>query len=141
MIDKNEWLKHFRRNKTGTWIIIELTNGSTHFRDHFNGWLEIKRICDDENIFIKRLYLKFRSHLVEIDIKDADGLYLVRSILGKIGGKSKEHYTTGVVKGDKVYKKMWMIPELISERDSEDSIERCFEQAIIYDKTKVHEQK
>jgi len=56
--------------------------------------------------------------------------------MGQMGGDTKHYFTTGKVLNDKVEKKMWITPELIVDKEYDDEIENCFEEAIIYDKTK-----
>ncbi len=136
-MDKEKWLKQYRTNKKAVWIRCKLTNGEEFNYDKFEGWRAIKDKCDKENLFLSELYLQYRSHTATIDIsEDVDGVYLIRSLLGAIGSDSKEYYTVGLVKGDNVSKKMWITPELVLDKEYEDEIENCFEEAIIYDKTK-----
>ena len=136
-MDKQKWLQQYRTNKKAVWIRCKLTNGEEFNYDKFEGWRAIKDKCDKENLFLSELYLQYRSHKATIDISEAvDGVYLIRSLLGAIGSDSKEYYTVGLVKGDSVSKKMWITPELVLDKEYEDEIENCFEEAIIYDKTK-----
>lgn len=136
-MDKEKWLKQYRTNKKAVWIRCKLTNGEEFNYDKFEGWRAIKDKCDKENLFLSELYLQYRSHKATIDIsQDVDGVYLIRSLLGAIGSDSKEYYTVGLVKGDSVSKKMWITPELVLDKEYEDEVENCFEEAIIYDKTK-----
>ena len=58
-----------------------------------------------------------------------------------MGGDSKHYYTVGIIKGDVVHKKMWIIPELIEEKSYEDDIDACFEEGIIYNDQKTKENK
>ena len=136
-MDKEKWLKQYRKNKKAVWIRCKLTNGEEFNYDKFEGWRKIKDKCDKESIFLSELYLQYRSHKATIDISEGvDGVYLIRSMLGAIGGESKEYYTVGLVKGESVSKKMWVTPELVLDKEYEDEVENCFEEAIIYDKTK-----
>tara|TARA_R110000751_G_scaffold39631_1_gene93909 strand:- start:1317 stop:1730 length:414 start_codon:yes stop_codon:yes gene_type:complete len=135
-MNKENWIKEYRKNKEAVWIRCRLTNGEEFNYDKFEGWRTIKEKCDKENLFLSEFYLQFRSHKATIDIGDVDGIYLIRSLLGAIGSKSKEYYTIGLIKGSNVSKKMWITPELILDKEYEDEIENCFEEAIIYDKTK-----
>ena len=52
--------------------------------------------------------------------------------MGQMGAQNKKYYTTGILKNGIVYKKMWLIPELVVEKELEDDIEDCFEEALIY---------
>ena len=76
--------------------------------------------------------MQFRSHEVTIDVEDAEAVYLVRSVMGQMGGESRQYYTTGRLEGGKMHKKMWLTPELIVEKELTDEIDECFEEAIIY---------
>ena len=135
-MNKKEWLKAFRTNKSAIWINVQLTNGEEFYYDEFEGWIDIKAKCEDENLFIQELTLQFRSHEVIIDLEDAEAVYLVRSVMGSIGSETKHYYTTGVLRDGIVYKQMWIIPELVVDKELKDDIEECFEEALIYDKTK-----
>jgi hypothetical protein len=140
-MNNEKWLEHYRTNKNAIWIKCKLTNGEDLFFDNFNGWKLIKEKCDSQSLFIDKLFLQFRSHEIDIDINNCDGIYLVQSIIGQFGADTKKYYTTGKIIGNKVYKKMWMIPELICNEEFEDDITDCFAEAIIYDKTKKVQQK
>jgi len=135
-MDNEKWLKHYRTNKSAIWINVKLTSGEEFYNDDFAQWLEIKQKCDAEKLFVKELSLQFRSHKVDIDLTDAEGLYLIRSIMGQVGVDSKQYFTTGVLKDGVVHKQMWLVPELLIEKEFSDHVEDCFEEALIYDKTK-----
>ena len=70
--------------------------------------------------------------MIEEDVDGAEGVYLVRSVMGQIGGDSSNYYVIGRVVGDKVLKTSWLTPELIQEENFEDTLDNCFEEAIIY---------
>lgn len=135
-MDKKKWLKKYRTNKSAIWINVQLTNGEEFYYDEFEGWRELKTKCEDENLFIQELSLQFRSHEVTIDLEDAEAVYLIRSVMGQMGADTRQYYTTGILKDGIVHKKMWMIPELVVDKELQDDIEECFEEALIYDKTK-----
>ena len=61
--------------------------------------------------------------------------------MGQIGGDTSQFYTVCKIVGDKVYKQMWVLPELVMDKEYEDTLENCFEEAIIYDKTQKNRQK
>jgi len=135
-MDKDKWIKSYRTNKRAVWIRCKLTSGEEFNYDDFSGWRTIKNKCEKENLFLSQLYLQYRSHKCKIDVSDAEAVYLVRSVLGQMGGDTKNYYTVGTLIDGTVYKKMWIVPELIVDKEYEDEIENCFEEAIIYDKTK-----
>ena len=113
-------------------INVELSNGKDVYFSDYDDWLKIKSICSSEDLTLSRLALQFRSHLEEIDIANAEAVYLVRSVMGQIGERSKSYLTTGTLVDNVVHKKMWLTPELIIEKEYEDTIEGCFEEAMIY---------
>ena len=51
--------------------------------------------------------------------------------MGQMCSENKQFYTTGILKDGIVYKQMWLVPELIVEKELEDDIEDCFEEALI----------
>ena len=130
------WLEqYYRKNKEAVWIKLEMTDGTFQYFDHFQQWLEVKRLCDDTDIFIKKMAIQFRSHRVEIDIpSNCDGLYFIRSLKGAIGGTAKDHYTVGTVCNKIVHKLMFTVPELTIEDQRDETIENCFAEALIYAK-------
>ena len=130
---KNEkWLQAYRTNKTAIWIRCVLSNNEELFFDKFEGWKDIKQKCESEKLFFKSLSLQYRSHKVDIDISECDGIYLIRSVMGQIGSETRDYYTFGKVIGNKVKKQMWLIPELIVDKEFEETVDECFPEAIIY---------
>lgn len=135
-MSNQEWISKYRSNKQAIWIKCELTDGSKHYHDQFSGWMEIKELCKKNKCFIKDLKLSYRSHEVNIDLEEAEGIYLIRSAMGQMGQETKNFYTTGVLKRGIVHKKMWLIPELVVEKELEDDLGDCFEEALIRDEQK-----
>lgn len=128
----DKWIDAYRTNKSAVWIRCTLSNGEELFYDKFDGWKEIKKKCESEKLFFKSLSLQFRSHKVDVDVSDCDGVYLIRSVMGQIGGDTRNYYTFGRIFGDKVKKQMWLVPELIVDKEFEESINDCFAETIIY---------
>tara|TARA_Y100001937_G_C7120522_1_gene332338 strand:- start:1592 stop:2026 length:435 start_codon:yes stop_codon:yes gene_type:complete len=131
-----DWLPKYRTNKEATWIRCELSNNEKVSFHEFDEWLHLKKKCEKDDLFINKMVLQYRSHMEHIDLQDATGLYLIRSVKGKMSGENQHSYTVGVIRDKKVQKQMWLIPELIVDIEYEDEIENCFEEAIIYDQTK-----
>lgn len=137
-MNNTEFLKKYRKNKQAVWIKVALTNGKEfYFSSYKPNWQALKKVCETTSSFIKEFELQFRSNVVSIDIpKDVDAVYLIRSVLGQMGGESKQYYTVGTIKGETVNKDMYLVPELIKEKSYKDNIESCFEEGIIYDDRK-----
>lgn len=135
-MNNEEFLKSYTHNKYATWIRCKLTNGEELNLDKHEDWRELKTRCESEKLYFSELCLQYRSHQEQIDIDNSDGVYIVKSVMGQMGGDTRHYFTTGKILGDKVEKKMWLTPELIVDKEYEDEIDSCFEEAIIYDKTK-----
>lgn len=135
-MNPDKFIEAYKTNKTAVWIRCKLTNGEEYNFDRHEQWRDLKERCESEKIYFSELCLQYKSHKESIDIDDSDGIYLIRSAMGQMGGETKNYFTVGTVNGDKVKKKMWLTPELIVDKEYEDEIENCFKEAIIYDKTK-----
>ena len=136
-MNNESFLKHYRTDKQAVWTKCRLTDGREYYFAKYDTWKMIKAYCEKNKSFIEEFSLQFRSHEVNIDIpEDIDGLYYVRSVLGKIGGATNEYLTVGLVRGENVSKQMWMIPELVVDKTFEEGINECFAEAIIYNEKK-----
>ena len=136
--NKEKWSQVFRTNVRATWLIVTLKDGSEYFIDNTDRWHELKRYCDNNNVFLSKLSIQFKSHRETIDIRGIDGIYFAKSVVGMLGAESKNTYTIGKIKDGIVHKTLWLIPELIVEREFEDYESGCFEESIIYDKAKTN---
>lgn len=139
--NNEEWLSRYRTNKKAVWIKCKLDNGEYRYYDTFSGWTDLKKECEDSGLSLESLSLQYRSHEVDIDIQDCEGIYLVRSVMGKIGDTSRQYYTTGKVSNGKVSKQMWAVPDLVLDKEYTDDVEDCFGEAIIYNEKTRAERK
>ena len=135
-MSNEDWLSKYLTNKEAVWLRCKLTDGSQHYHDQFKGWIEIKKLCEENGCFVEELKLSYRSHEVNIDLSGAEAVYLIKAVMGQIGARTKQYLTTGVLKKGTVYKQMWLIPELIVDKELEDDLSECFEQALIYNEEK-----
>lgn len=131
----DKWLEAYRTNKSAIWIRCSLSNGEDLFYDKFDGWLVLKEKCEKEKLFLNTLSLQFRSNKLDLDIKNCDAIYLIRSVMGQIGSDTRNYYTVGKVRGTKVSKQMILVPELIVDKEFEEDVSECFSEAIIYNET------
>jgi hypothetical protein len=133
-----EWKKALFSDKSATWLIITLKNGEEHYIKNSDGWHLVKDVCETKNTFIDKLSLQFKSHRETVDVSNVDGLYFSKSVIGILGGESKQTYTIGKINDGVVHKSMWLIPELIVEKEYDDDESSCFAESIIYDKEKTN---
>ena len=96
MIEGKEQFKKALRGagEKEVFINVELSNGKDVYFCYYDDLLKIKNICSSEDLTLSRLALQFRSHLEEIDIANAEAVYLVRSVMGQIGERSKSYCYT-----------------------------------------------
>jgi|TARA_B100000085_G_scaffold284494_1_gene317744 tRNA-dihydrouridine synthase len=144
-MDNKKWSEFYQKNRKGAtkviWIKIMTSDGKHFFFHDYDEWYNVKEYCNKNSVIVEDLHLQFRSNKCIIDVTDADGIYFVRSVLGAIGMKTKEYYTAGVLRDGQVHKEMWLIPELIREKEYLDDIENCFDEAMIYYETKKKNRK
>ena len=104
--------------------------GREFYFTNFDDWYKIVEIGGEFGPIIE-LSLKYRSNVKRTDLSGCDGVYIVRSVLGRVGLDSIDTITIGKVKGNQVEKVVWSIPDL-SERDTSiESIHNCFEKALL----------
>ena len=139
-MNNEKFLERYRENKTVVWIKVALSDGKEAFFHEYKVWHGLKKYCESHSVFVEDFRLQFRSHEIKIDVTDIDGIYFIRSVLGQMGGDTKNYYTVGTIKSGVVQKKMWLIPELVEEKSYEDDIESCFEEGIIYDEREKKEE-
>jgi hypothetical protein len=134
IIGVDEWRKVYASgsNHKIVWIVIEISDGNTIYLDSYNKWLSLKTYCQDKKVRINSIGLQYKTNLIKTDTSDKDGVYLIRSVKGQMGGTSRDCFTIGVVNSNKVNKTIWLTPELVEDSSYEDDLKNCFEEAIIY---------
>lgn len=129
---REQWLEEYKKDKSAIWVIVTLSDGKQIWFKDYDVWLEIKAMCEEKLLSVINLSIQFKSHKEEVDIGGAEAVYLIRSLMGQMGGSTRYYYTVGKLKDGVMHKSMWLTPEIIEERKEEDSVENCFEEAIIY---------
>lgn len=131
-----DWLEEYRKNKYNIWVRAITNDGQEIYLRDYDEWKILKKFCQDNKLSIEKIGLQYRSNSIEIDTSGTDGVYLVRSILATFGQQEKQTYTVGKLYETKVKKTIWILPELIQQLEEEDPVDRCFEEAIIYNYAK-----
>jgi hypothetical protein len=144
-MDDEKWAKFYssdKKNVSKIFIKVMTSDGEHFFFSDYDKWYSIKEYCQKNSVFIKDLHLQFRSNKCPMDIGNPNAIYLVRSALGSIGQPTKNYYTFGVLKDDGlVHKQMWLVPELILDKEYTDDLSACFEEALIYNDEKKKNRK
>ena len=128
---ETQWLEEYRKDKYKIWIRATLSNNICYRFSNYENWMELKTLCETNKLKVIKLGLQYRSHVVEVDTENTDGVYLAKSIIGTMGESAKHSFTVGKVYGNIVKKTMWITPELLEEFHDEDTIETCFKEALI----------
>jgi hypothetical protein len=138
-MDNQKWADFYRSDRSNTkhvFIKVMTTDGEHFFFHDYNKWFEIKEYCEKNSVFIKDLHLQFRSNRCIIDIENSDAVYLVRAVLGALGQETRHYFTVGTLRNGKMLKQMYVVPELVKEKEYEDALNNCFDEALIYDEKK-----
>lgn len=125
------WLEEYRKDKYKIWIRVTISNGTEFYLPSHKDWLNLKIYCKNNHLKVDNVGLQYRSHSVGVDTKDADGVYLVRSLVGVMGETSRNTITIGKLYGTQVHKELWITPELMKETEEITDIEECFKEALI----------
>lgn len=130
------WKKHFKtldqNAKKTIWIVVSLNNNQVLYLDDHKKWLELKSYIANNKLSISNIGLRYKSHEINQDTKDSDGVYVIRSILGQVGADTRQTYTIGVLHDNTVTKTVWYTPELIAQETYDDELNNCFKEALIY---------
>ena len=126
-----------RSNRVITWVVLQTdTDDKIYFRNYKCWSSEFLKWFKENNIKIKKFGLQYKSHEYLIDCKNADGIYVIKSVFGRMGGDSKQCFNIGVVNRGKVSKKVIGTPELLQTDEYEDTIENCFEEGLLLNNEK-----
>lgn len=133
---KNFYTTSPEETQRQTWVYLKFSNNQEIYLKSYEDLKLVQDFVYKNKLNIDTVGLRYKSHNIEIDTKDSDAVYIVRSAKGEFGGSTKNCYTVGMLNGDKVNKTMWITPELIEECSYVDDLDNCFEEAIIYHGTK-----
>lgn len=144
-MDDEKWAKFYssdKKNVSKIFIKVMTSDGEHFFFSDYDKWYSVKEHCQKKSVFIKDLHLQFRSNRCIIEFDNPEAIYLVRSALGAIGQPTKNYFTVGLLKEDGlVHKQMWLVPELILDKEYADDLSACFEEALIYNDEKKKNRK
>jgi hypothetical protein len=142
---RNNWLKAYKSKKENchlkTWIVCNVGDDKEFFLLSNNKVSMIKEYCNANNFQIRSIGLKYRSHEIKFEEHSDEGYYIVKSVKGSMGVETKHCIVLGAIRDGKVYKKAYIVPELIVLYEDVDDIEKCFEEALIYNDKKKNRKK
>lgn len=138
-----DWKKEYRKDKRSVWIRVTLSDNSEFFfkfqtKAQYEEWYQIKDICLSKNLIVTKIKLQYKSNCVEHNISsDLDGVYLIRSMVGVIGGDSIQTVTIGEINKEVVYKTVYSTPDLRPKDNYTDSIDNCFKEGVLIWKKEI----
>jgi hypothetical protein len=132
--NKEDWLTEYRKDKFLVWIWVTISDNRYGFNE-YEDWYTIKKMVEEEKSNISMIQIQLRSNIVSVDTSDCDGVYYVRSVLGRFGEESIDTTTIGKIYGADVKKTVWINKGLVQRDTYEDSLQDCFEEACVIWKT------
>lgn len=123
-----------------TWVKCKLSNGTDIYScvtDKIDG---IKKYCQSKNAHIVSAGLQFRSNSVKHDTSEAEAVYIVKSVRGQMGARTIYCIVIGTLDSGVVNKVAYCTPELIEIYKSEDKVEDCFEEMLIYNEQRTNKE-
>jgi|SRR5690606_41536442 len=115
--------------------IATLSNGKHVYQDDErpnkepSSWYRLKKYCDENQVKILDLNLKFRSHIENIG--QADGYYFIKSILGSWGTtKNWYYYKVGKLIDQNLIIEKWSVPYLLLQETESINIEEFIEKNL-----------
>ena len=123
-----------------SWIKCKLSNGEDLYSCLSDKITNIKKYCIENNTHIVNAGLQFRSNVLKQNTKDAEAVYLIKSVKGQMGGSTIYCVVIGVLENGIVKKNAYCTPELVKIYDAEDKVEDCFEEMLIYNDQKAYKE-
>lgn len=141
LFGKEQFLARYKQlpssERRNVWIIVHTSDGIDVYLEEYKDWLTIGDYCAANNVTINSISLQYRSHIINFDTTDGDGVYLSKTAKGSLGGETKQCYSIGVVRYGKVYRTLYAVPELSEDLKLEDNVEDCLKEAlVIYGQTR-----
>lgn len=127
-----------QKEHNARWV-VQLSNDTNAYYDdcrpgieNHSSWSRLKEYCDKNKLYIKSMYLQFRSHYENIE-PDKQAYFfskMVRGVLVESTQKTYYYYLCGFVEEDKVKIFKYSVPELIIEDVFYREISECEENLI-----------
>lgn len=126
----------FIEDKDTAVYIIELSDGTMVYEDENRygyedkAWLRLQTYCKENQVWIKKVWIKFRSHTEFVFENTGDGVFFRRGVMGNPFDITRHFYIFGLVNGEKIHAWHWRVPEIIIEEEDDRDIEGCEEHII-----------
>lgn len=86
-----------------------------------NSWYRLRDYLYQNGLYIKKLFIRFRSHVEEIGESDIGYIFRKGILAAVVNGQNFHRFIVGVVREDGVHVQVWNVPELIKD-DSESEV-------------------
>ena len=144
IIGKRAWLDIYGSTdprSDETWIRCKLSNGEEIYSCLNDKIDSIKKYCTKNKAYITNAGLQFRSNSLKRNTSRSEGVYIVKSVRGQMGGNTIYCVVIGILKDGVVKKTAYCTPELVEIYQTEDKVEDCFEEMLIYNDKKANREK
>lgn len=136
----NLYDKNYFEDKS-IWV-VELSNGEIVYQDdgknsdiEYSAWIRLKTYILENNLTIKKMYIRFRSNIIYPLEDNAEGYFFSIGIIGMMSSSDNiNFYIVGSLKKDKVYIKKIKVPELIVFDEEERDANKCSDNQLILNK-------
>jgi len=141
LIGHKAWQDKYRSlpepERRNTWILLFPDSGPTMYIQNFKDWPEVILDLKKQNVKLNKIGLQYRSHTVEHEVKNSDGVYIAQTVKGSTGGVTIHCFSLGFVKDNIVYRTLYTTPDLTPDLQLEDNVDEVIQEALlIYDKEK-----
>ncbi len=120
-----------------TWILLFPESGPTMYIQNFKDWPEVILDLKKNNVRLDKIGLQYRSHTVEYQVKNYDGVYIAQTAKGSTGSTTIHCFSLGFVKDNMVYRTLYTTPDLTPDLQLEDHVDEVIQEALlIYDTEK-----
>lgn len=133
MIDNYEsWKSEYKKNKKCIWIRVSLSDKSEYYfkYDNYSDWYKVQDICKEKKISVDFVRVQYKSNFIQINTSDCQGVYLIRSMIGRIGVESINTITIGTLHGEEIHKDVYSLPDLVKKDSTITKTDECFKEAL-----------
>lgn len=100
--------------------IVKLSNGEqkSHHHAYENSWQILKEYCNKNNLKIQKMYIGFRSNIIELP-EDKTGYYFRRMNRAYFDGTNCDFFIVGYIHDEKIQASFYKVPEMLLDSQEE----------------------
>lgn len=122
---RDEYIQSIEEDQT-LWIAT-LNDGTTVYQDDgrhiLSAWSRLKEYCEENNVYITGLKIKFRDHVEHLP-SNKDGYYFIKCSECYMGSKPTHNYVVGYIESGQIITIKYRVPEILKMDDGVRDIEK-----------------